>query len=74
MRHYTSTPMGLNYREDQVRFWYQISVCPECGKKLEPENGLVVPHKYICEDCYWTSARYHQAVDDEPNLYNYPQE
>ena len=48
--------------------WYQIGVCPECGKKLKATNDIIVPHRYICRDCYWNVDRYRRAVDQESSL------
>jgi len=71
---YTYTKTGIEYSMTKLTFWYEFPICPECGKQLQPENGLVVPHVYICQDCYENSPRYRNAVDNEHNLYEYPRQ
>ena len=54
--------------ETKEMFWYNISTCPVCGKKLKSTNDIIAPHVYLCSDCYWKNAPYHKKVDEESNL------
>ena len=68
MKMYNYTETGIEYMQTKLTFWYEFSVCPECGKKLSPMNAIIVPHDYLCEECYRDCERYRQAVDQESNL------
>lgn len=65
---YRCTPQGVEYMEYKMDHWYHFSTCPECGKKLQPVNAIIMPHTYVCRDCYDTNERYHNAVENENNL------